>query len=200
MVDSAPMHRALVVALIALVATPACRNSESAAPATDEVRDEAQEPRSDRVPLVPKDHALYARFEGTSFDNACSGDAGCYKGGCSGETCTAVSDVAGTCEVLEVQIPASASCGCVRGECVWWSDGSATLEVARATEETPPEQPEVRCGEATCAAGETCIEYYGVAGTRGPKFQTCGIPCRGGKCPDGKRCVTIADGPGPVCQ
>lgn len=184
------MLRALAVVLVALVATPACKSSESAPPAT------GGSPKTEREPLVPKDHALYARLEGTAFKNDCSDDGGCFKGGCSGEVCSAASDVAGTCEVLDVQIPAIASCGCAAGECIWWSDGSATL----GRSEAPAEQPGVRCGEATCAAGEQCIEYYGVAGPRGPKFQTCGIPCPHGKCADGKKCVTIADGPGPVCQ
>jgi hypothetical protein len=60
------------------------------------------------------------------------------------------------------------------------------------------------CGGRTCAAGETCISYYGIAGPRGPQFHECGIRCRRGErddgCPSGKRCVTIADGPGDVCR
>lgn len=64
--------------------------------------------------------------------------------------------------------------------------------------------PGTACGDKTCAAGEQCISYYGVAGPAGPKFQECGIPCKQGKandgCPEGKRCQTIADGPGPVCR
>lgn len=200
------MLRALVVVLAAFVATPACKSSESAPPVQAEsVGGEAGGQDSQRVSLVPKDHPLYARFEGLSFDNACTGDGGCFKGGCSGEVCSATSDVAGTCEVLPVQIPKEASCGCVQGECAWWSDGTATLieaEVAPepAAEPEPVQQPGVACGDATCAPGEQCIEYYGVAGPQGPRFQTCGIPCARGKCPDGKKCVTIADGPGPVCQ
>jgi hypothetical protein len=71
----------------------------------------------------------------------------------------------------------------------------------------PPADPGTvgpACGDKTCAAGEQCISYYGIAGPSGPKFQECGIPCnpRGanGGCPAGKRCQTIADGPGPVCR
>ena len=62
----------------------------------------------------------------------------------------------------------------------------------------------VACGDKTCAADEECIAYYGVAGPRGPQFQECGIRCKQGApndgCAAGKRCQTIADGPGPVCR
>lgn len=71
-------------------------------------------------------------------------------------------------------------------------------------DKTPPTDPGTTgpaCGDKTCAADEQCISYYGVAGPAGPKFQECGIPCqKGGECPSGKTCQTIADGPGPVCR
>jgi hypothetical protein len=61
-----------------------------------------------------------------------------------------------------------------------------------------------KCGGQTCASGEQCISYYGIAGPRGPAMQECGIPCRRGEhndgCPQGKKCVTVADGPGDVCR
>ncbi len=70
-----------------------------------------------------------------------------------------------------------------------------------------PPQPApatVACGDKTCGTGEECISYYGIAGPRGPQFHECGIPCKQGAandgCADGKRCQTIADGPGPVCR
>lgn len=57
------------------------------------------------------------------------------------------------------------------------------------------------CPAGTCAAGLECVEYYGIAGPRGPKFTSCEIRCGGGKpCPSGQRCITIADGPGQVCR
>jgi eight-cysteine-cluster-containing protein len=60
------------------------------------------------------------------------------------------------------------------------------------------------CGGRTCALGEACISYYGVAGPRGPMFHECGIRCqpgvRNGGCPTGTRCITISDGPGAVCR
>ncbi|MBC8069287.1 MAG: hypothetical protein IAG13_13205 [Deltaproteobacteria bacterium] len=59
------------------------------------------------------------------------------------------------------------------------------------------------CGEAgTCTDGKQCIEYFGIAGPRGPKFYACEIPCADAKntCPIGQECITIADGPGQVCR
>lgn len=157
-------------------------------------------PAAARAPTVPKDHALYGRFEGSGADNACSSDAQCFKAGCGGEICSATKDMVSTCEVLPVSLPATASCGCVTGECLWWSSDGAQLAAAPAPETPATPPPGAKCGEKTCAGSEECIEYYGVAGPRGPRFQTCGIRCKKGQCPDGKKCVTIADGPGPVCQ
>ncbi|MDC3958642.1 hypothetical protein [Polyangium jinanense] len=60
------------------------------------------------------------------------------------------------------------------------------------------------CGGRTCGAGETCASYYGIAGPRGPMFHECVIRCRRGApndgCPSGRRCYTVADGPGDVCR
>lgn len=59
------------------------------------------------------------------------------------------------------------------------------------------------CGR-TCAPEEICRSFYGIAGPGGPLFQECVIPCQRGTpndgCPTGKKCITIADGPGDVCQ
>ena len=185
------MLRALVVSALLMVS---CKSSESEPPA-------GGDNHPGRVPVVHKDHALYNRLEGTAYANACDTDSQCFKAGCSAEICAATKDIMGTCEALPVQFPADASCGCVSGQCTWWNGGKEKLRPEPQVQ-VPEEQPQgARCGESTCGAGETCIEYYGVAGPRGPKFQTCGIRCgEGGKCPGGKRCVTIADGPGPVCQ
>jgi hypothetical protein len=53
-----------------------------------------------------------------------------------------------------------------------------------------------------CATGLSCESYYGIAGASGPQFKTCEIPCsaQGALCPLGQSCVTVADGPGQVCQ
>lgn len=56
------------------------------------------------------------------------------------------------------------------------------------------------CPAGTCAEGLECIEYYGIAGTSGPKFTSCEMRCKSGACPDGQQCVTISDGPGQVCR
>ncbi|MEZ4364908.1 MAG: hypothetical protein R2939_01310 [Kofleriaceae bacterium] len=58
------------------------------------------------------------------------------------------------------------------------------------------------CAEdGTCAAGVTCVRYYGFAGAAGPEFRSCEVRCDdGGGCPDGASCTTIADGPGRVCR
>jgi hypothetical protein len=53
-----------------------------------------------------------------------------------------------------------------------------------------------------CATGLSCVSYFGIAGGSGPEFKTCEIPCAqpGAVCPSGQACVTVADGPGQVCQ
>ncbi len=57
------------------------------------------------------------------------------------------------------------------------------------------------CEDATCEDAYTCVEYYGIAGPSGPKFTSCEIPCvDDDSCPEGQKCVTIADGPGQVCR
>jgi len=58
------------------------------------------------------------------------------------------------------------------------------------------------CGSGdACASGLSCVSYYGIMGMRGPQFKSCEIRCDTDKvCPNGKTCVTIADGPGRVCR
>ena len=164
-----------------------------------------------RTPMIAKDHPLYSRMEGTNVNNACAADNECFKGGCGNEICAATKDTMSTCERFEPQPPASAQCGCIRGECIWYTTDGATMPKA----ETKPGQGlgdrtaggavdgagPIVCGDKTCASGEQCIEYFGIAGPRGPRFQTCAIPCGAKRsCPKGLSCVTVADGPGDVCQ
>jgi hypothetical protein len=45
------------------------------------------------------------------------------------------------------------------------------------------------------------VRYYGIAGPRGPEFNSCEIRCgKGRPCPEQQTCVNIADGPGWVCR
>ncbi|MDI1444960.1 hypothetical protein [Polyangium sp. 6x1] len=79
-----------------------------------------------------------------------------------------------------------------------------TVSATSNPEPAAPTQPGGSCGGRTCGAGESCASYYGVAGPRGPMFHACVVRCRRGEpndgCPQGKKCYTVADGPGDVCQ
>jgi len=157
-----------------------------------------------RTPMIATDHALYGRMEADGVNNTCAADGDCFVGGCSSEICSADKEMNSTCEVLDAQKPASAACGCVSGACIWYTTDGATLPASASQGGGSPEpggSGPVVCGDKTCAEGESCIEYFGVAGPRGPRFQSCGIPCGPKRtCPEGKSCVTVADGPGDVCQ
>jgi eight-cysteine-cluster-containing protein len=144
---------------------------------------------------VPEDHPLGGRFEGGGFDDACTADADCHVGGCSQEVCSAEEGVVSTCEVMAVSLPEGTQCGCVEGACKWWNESGATLPPA-------PNPATAPCGGKPCTPPAECIEYFGVAGAAGPKLSECAIRCKPGdpQCPDGMRCVTIADGPGSVCR
>jgi hypothetical protein len=57
------------------------------------------------------------------------------------------------------------------------------------------------CPDGRCAAGLSCLKYYGFAGPRGGELTSCEIRCGGGgACPGGQKCTTIADGPGQICR
>ena len=71
--------------------------------------------------------------------------------------------------------------------------------------EPEPETPAgIECGETTCTPPEQCISHPARTASGPGVAETCGIPCdpakRDADCPDGKHCVPIADGPGPVCR
>jgi len=85
--------------------------------------------------------------------------------------------------------------------------------------ETPPTPPAPSCERSSpetpaldlsklgqpcsdkCVAPATCEQYSGIAGPKGPQFTSCELRCGDAKtCPDGTRCVTVADGPGEVCR
>jgi hypothetical protein len=69
---------------------------------------------------------------------------------------------------------------------------------------TPEPEPIPMCDGQACESPRQCVSYYGIAGPAGPLFHSCEIRCdrshEDGACPEGMRCVTIADGPGDVCQ
>lgn len=71
---------------------------------------------------------------------------------------------------------------------------------------TPPDPPTPdppMCEGQPCEAPRECISYFGIAGPSGPMFYSCEIRCDRNAsqgCPEGTRCVTIADGPGDVCR
>jgi hypothetical protein len=81
-----------------------------------------------------------------------------------------------------------------------------------AAPELPLTQPPPTCDGQPCEPPRQCISYFGIAGAAGPTFHACEIPCDvssrpedraefgSGSCPEGMRCVTIADGPGSVCR
>lgn len=186
---------AVLAAVLALAAT-ACDKQKPPPGDSGTPPGDGGEPPITRRAAVPADHTLFDRFEGTGFDNACNADADCYTGGCSGEVCSAATDVITTCEVLPVSLPQGTSCGCVQGQCIWWNPEGITLP---PVEEPAPSS----CATLLCQPPQVCIEYYGIAGPSGPKFASCEIRCGGEKnvaCPDDLQCVTIADGPGQVCR
>ena len=187
---------AFALALVGAASLGCDRSSSSPDPNTGG----SPPPGGARTLLVPTSHPLYERFEAPSATNTCKGDGACVRSGCSSEVCAA-EELMSSCEVLAVQIPASAACGCVAGECAWFSTDGTTLPASGGGGGAGGGAP---CGDAVCRPEETCIGYYGIAGPSGPMFYTCAIPCRRGApndgCPEGRRCVTIADGPGDICQ
>jgi len=171
-------------------------------------------PVTDRSLAVPDDHPMFARYEGEGFPNDCTADANCHVGGCSSEVCSADEGVITTCEVIPAPLPAGSECGCVEDQCRWWNAGGETLPATDPPPAPPSESGGDDCGGQVCKAPTECIEYYGIAGPKGPKLFSCEIPCKSaasgkgdkgvqggeGACPDGMKCITIADGPGRVCR
>lgn len=175
--------------------TPPVEQAPATAPA-----DPAPALEEVRVPAVPADHALYARVEGASLKNDCTGDAGCYKAGCSSEVCSAEQGITTTCDVQDWPQGKDALCGCVSGQCLWYRVAGAPA--GDPGQSNNPAGRGEACPSGVCADGLTCIAYYGIAGPSGPRFTSCETPCANTKdaCPSGLRCVTIADGPGAVCR
>lgn len=60
------------------------------------------------------------------------------------------------------------------------------------------------CGSTTCQPPERCIEFPTMGADGAALGHECGITCDPAKdsadCPEGRRCIFIADGPGNVCS
>jgi len=68
------------------------------------------------IESVYKGDENYSRYESEDKAGECSGDLGCYVGGCSSEVCSAQEGINTTCDVVET-IPAV--CKCIRSTCLW---------------------------------------------------------------------------------
>jgi hypothetical protein len=80
------------------------------------------------------------------------------------------------------------------------SDGSGATPAPAQGSAAGPKIGEPCAANDVCGEG-SCVTYYGIAGPRGPAFKSCEMKCDGKEgCPDGRKCITIADGPGQVCR
>src|SRR5262245_18410810 len=73
----------------------------------------------DRVPLTYDTDPDYATFEGMGFKYACVSDDVRHPSNCGNQMCSAEIVLGDVCRI-DAEPPPGASCGCVRGECVWW--------------------------------------------------------------------------------
>jgi eight-cysteine-cluster-containing protein len=192
-----PAERAAVLAAALLVA--GCATGSEPPPGSAATRPTqapstrpASAPR--RVAAVPAGHPVHSRVEAPDRRNACDTDADCHAGGCSGEVCSAETEMITTCE-WTAWPQADSPCGCVGGECIWY-------RIEPGPEMGPVRAQGEPCPDGKCPGGLRCLSYFGVAGPSGPELTSCEIPCKAGKtpCPAGQTCVTIADGPGRVCR
>jgi|GEM_PF-1373010 len=90
--------------------------------------------------------------------------------------------------------------GCVAMECTTGGSTSLGGSTSTSTGITGLHEP---CTDKACPSGLTPVEFYGIAGSSGPLFCSCEIPCSETSttptCPSGMSCTYVADGPGPVC-
>ena len=124
---SAPILRAgFVCALGAVLAT--CSSPQSSTPPPDLSNNGDQTPvtnvpppapEAGRSPAIAPSNPLYSRVEGTTKAGECQDDSACLTGGCSAEVCSS-EQVQTTCEAREWPTK-GASCGCVSGQCVWYT-------------------------------------------------------------------------------
>lgn len=129
-----------------------------------------------------------------SCEIPCAGGSGCP----AGQKCLTVKDGPGqVCQRSSGGSPGSGSSGPIEPPP---GSGGGSGAGSGSSSGALPKQAQT-CPGGKCAAGLECVEYFGIAGPRGPKFTSCEIRCGGGKpCPGGQRCITIADGPGQVCR
>ena len=122
--------RYIIFCVLAALLTVGCgSSSENSAPPKTGNDEQTAEPGAGgesgqtggevRTAAVTTEHALYARVEGTSVNNACSTDADCKPSGCSKEVC-ASEEAMSTCEVQEWPQGEGATCGCVEKQCIWF--------------------------------------------------------------------------------
>lgn len=106
------------------------------------------------------------------------------------------------------EVLSSGCCPCAEGtfdsiECTGSSSEDASLTDSGSTTDAGgvPEGLNLACVDDACPAHLTPIHFYGVAGTAGPEFCSCSIPCEDDPtiCPEPTVCITIGDGPGTVC-
>jgi eight-cysteine-cluster-containing protein len=200
----------LVATLIGIFACSPLVQPQSGTPGQGSTRTSQSD--GDRSPAVPASSPNHDHFEGVAFRNACEDDRDCRASGCSQEVCSADKDVSTTCMEYPDR-PTGASCGCVKGQCIWYRVGAAPAAEATPTpahaadpgaqaaaQAAAPDQGQP-CPEGRCAPGLQCMEYFGVAGPRGGTMTSCEIRCGSGHlCPKNQECVQIADGPGQVCR
>lgn len=122
-----------------------------------------------------------------------------------GLACTSYRTIAGK-EVRTCDIQCGVGGSCPAGEsCMFAADGPQNVCRKKTDLPVPPVPTGGAQGKACengkCADGLECIEYFGIAGPRGPKFTSCEIRCsKDQPCKKPQRCATIADGPGQVCR
>jgi len=186
--------------LFAVAVLAACPSST---PSTTTTSAPTETPPTTTGPTTPSTEqpAGPGRGEPCGADDACAPGLGCVR----------YYGIAGPRgpEFRSCESRCSPTGGCPDGTtCITIADGPG--QVCRKSEPTTPastDKPAApgrgeTCGaNDACAPGLECVKYRGIAGARGPEFKSCETRCRDGKgCPDGTKCITIADGPGQVCR
>jgi hypothetical protein len=128
-------------------------------------------------------------------------------GGSSAVTCgTATCGAGEYCCNASCSLCTPLNVGCIQSVCTGTGGSPSTGGASGAGGATSIAGLHSSCVNNTCPAGSglTPVTYYGVAGTSGPQFCNCEIPCgtsatTSATCPGNMRCISIHDGPGDVC-